>query len=374
MRRLGICVVAALFVLPGCKKKDDNNKAKKKNVAKKKTPDPKKQPPKKQPPKKDNKLVDRGKYLVGIAGCIGCHTPFKNGMPDLPNAYSGGFEFKEPFGTWRSPNITQDKKTGIGDWSDQEIIDALRTGKRKDGTMMFPIMPYMMYNALTDDDAKAVVAFLRTIKPVENQVAGNTDLKLPKPPKPLPLPKEKPDMNDPVQKGKYLATVMHCAMCHVPMGPKGPDMTKAYAGGMKMEIPKEFEKTFGHGYLYAPNITPDKATGIGDWTEQDIVNAITKLVKKDGKPIMGPMNMYRMAWSQMPPDDAVAIAKFLKSLKPIKNKIPASKFTPPKMPKHMTPGKKGGGGTHKHGSGMGGGKGGGKSKAKGGGDGNKDTK
>jgi len=360
MRTLGICVVAALFVLPACKKKDDNNKPKKRVVTKK-TPEPKKTV-KKHPPKPDPKALARGKYLVGLASCAGCHTPFKDGMPDMAHAFSGGFKFTEVFGTWQSPNITQDKKTGIGDWSDTDIITAIRTGKRKDGTMMYPIMPYPMYNALTDEDAKAIVAFLRTIKPVEHQVAGNSDLKLPKPPKPLPLPTKKPDMNDPVQKGQYLAHVMHCPMCHTPMNEKGPVMTKAYAGGTKFEVPKDFEKVLGSGVLYAANITPDKATGIGKWSEADITTAITKLVKKDGKPIMGAMQMYRMAWSQMPPDDAMAIAKFLKTLKPIKNNVPANKFTPPKMPIGMTPGGK----THKHGSGQGGGQGGGHSKGKGG--------
>jgi len=365
MRTFGICMVAALLALPACKKKDENKKPKKNKVVKNKTPDPKvkKDPPK---PKVDPKLVARGAYLVGLSGCAQCHTPFKDGMPDMAKAFAGGFEFKEVFGTWRSPNITQSKKTGIGSWSDQEIIDAIRTGKRKDGSMMYPIMPYMLYNALSNDDAKAIVAFLRTVKGVEHQVAGNTDLKLPKPPKPIPAKGTAPDMKDPLAKGAYLATAMHCVMCHTPMSEKGPDMAKAFAGGFKMEIPKNFEKLMGTGYLIAPNITQDKATGIGDWTEDQILASFTKFVKKDGKPILGPMNMYRMSWSKMPAEDARAVAKFIKSIKGIKHKVPASKFkAPPPPPNHMGS-QKPTGDAHKHGSGMGGGGG------KGGGGGSSD--
>ncbi len=356
MRTLGICVVAALFVLPGCKKKDEGKKPKKKKVVKK-TPDPKK-PVNKDPakPKGDPKLIARGAYLSSLGGCIGCHTSVGPKGPDMTKLGGGGLEVTEVFGTWRSPNITPDKKTGIGSWTDQQIIDAIRTGKRKDGTMMYPIMPYFYYSKLSNDDAKAIVAFLRSLKPVDNAVAGN-DLKMPKPPGPVPAKGDAPDMKDPLKKGEYLASVMHCHMCHTPMTDKGPDMKKSWAGGFKMEIPEKWAAMFGHGTVYSSNITQDKATGIGDWTEQDIVASFTKFVKKDGKPVLGPMNFYRMGWSKMPAEDATAVAKFIKTIKAIKHKVPANKFTPPKPRSHM--GGQGEGGGHKHGSGMGGGKGGG---------------
>ena len=98
--------------------------------------------------------------------------------PDFANAGAGGLEMPETIGTWRTPNITPDKGTGIGNWTDEQIIAAVREGVRPDGKKLYPIMPYMNYNVMTDDDAKALVAFLRTLKPVERTVAPNKDLKM----------------------------------------------------------------------------------------------------------------------------------------------------------------------------------------------------
>lgn len=268
-------------------------------------------------------LLERGAYLMALMGCENCHTPFgANGAPDSSKAYAGGLEIPESFGTWRSPNITQDKETGIGAWTDEQIIAAIREGKRPDGEGLFPIMPYPFYNTMSDDDAKAMVAYLRNIPAISNVVERTTELKLPKIPVP-PAKGDAPDTSDPVAHGGYLASLMHCAVCHTPMGPQGLDMSKAFAGGMKLEIPM-----LGEGALYTANLTPDEKTGIGTWTDDEIIAAVKQMKKRDGSIIMPPMAMYQKGWFSMTDKDAKDLVAFLRSLPPIENEVPKSTFKP----------------------------------------------
>jgi len=273
-------------------------------------------------PKPDPKLVERGAYLAGMLGCPFCHMPMGPKGPDITRPFAGGMEVPEKFGTWRAPNITQHKGSGIGNWTDEQIIAAVREGVRPDGTGLYPIMPYLNYNRMTDADAKALVAFLRTVAPIDNVVEPIKELKMPKmsAPKPANLAD---DVNDPVKHGEYLVTMMHCNICHTPMTTRGPDMAKEYAGGMEFEIPM-----MGTGTLYGRNITSDMDTGIGKWTEPDIAKAIKTMTRPDGTIIQGPMQFYLAGWSKMEDKDLTAIAAFVKQIKPIKNKIPASTFKP----------------------------------------------
>ncbi len=272
----------------------------------------------------DPAIVARGDYLVNVVmNCGACHTPMGPQGPDMAKKFAGGLEIPEEFGTWRSLNITQDKKTGIGGWTDEQIATAIREGKRPNGDQLYPIMPYPFYNTLSDADVKAVVAYLRTIPPVENAVAGVTDLKLPK--VPVPKPSGKEPESTPVAQGAYYATLMHCGQCHTPMDPKtmAPIADKPMAGGQKFSMPM-----FGTGELYAANITPDKKTGLGGWTDDDYMNAISKLKHKDGSPIMGPMSLLGMNWNKMQPEHMKDVLAWMKDLKPIENKVPKSTFKP----------------------------------------------
>jgi|SRR5579871_1130914 mono/diheme cytochrome c family protein len=119
--------------------------------------------------------VDRGKYLVVLAGCNDCHTPgFFLGNPDMAKYLGGsdvGFEIPG-LGVFPGRNITPDKETGIGNWTDEQIATALTTGKRPDGRQLAPIMPYHAFSYLTKDDVAAIIAFLHSIPPVKNTVAG----------------------------------------------------------------------------------------------------------------------------------------------------------------------------------------------------------
>jgi hypothetical protein len=282
-------------------------------------------------PKPDPK-VERGEYLAAMLGCPYCHMPMGPQGPDFTRPFAGGAEIPEKFGTWRSPNITQDKETGIGNWTDDQIAAAIRQGTRPDGEQLFPIMPYLNYNRMTDDDTKAIVAYLRTVKPVVNKVERAKDLKLPK--IKAPPPSNAPDpVGDPVKHGEYLVTLMHCDMCHTPMGPTGPDRSKLYAGGFEMEMPP-----LGTGKLIGPNITSDPETGIGKWSAADVEKSIKYLTRPDGTVIQGPMQFYLAGWSKMKDEDLQAVAAFVKQIPPIKNKVPKGNFKPHGAPGAPPPG------------------------------------
>lgn len=120
-------------------------------------------------------LVERGKYLVTLGGCTDCHTPGHFlGKPDMARQFGGsevGFEIPG-LGVFHGPNLTSDKETGLGNWTDAQIVTALTKGARPDGRMLAPIMPYQALAALTPDDARAMVAYLRSLPPVKNKVPG----------------------------------------------------------------------------------------------------------------------------------------------------------------------------------------------------------
>lgn len=274
-------------------------------------------------PAADPKLIERGQYLADMLGCAFCHMPMGPKGPDFSRLYAGGMEVPEKFGTWRAPNITPHKGSGIGAWTDEQILAAVREGVRPDGSRLFPIMPYLNYNRMTDADGKALVAFLRTIPAVDNVVPPNKDLKLPQ--IPAPPPANAPDpVDDPVKHGEYLVTLMHCNMCHSPMTPEGaPDMTKQFAGGMEFELPM-----LGTGKLFASNITADLETGLGKWSKEDIAKAIKTMTRPDGSPIYGPMQFYLAGWSKMADADLDAIATYVKSIPAVKHKVPKSTFKP----------------------------------------------
>ena len=119
--------------------------------------------------------IERGEYLVTFGGCNDCHTPgYLFGRPDLSRFLGGsdvGFEIPGQ-GVFFGPNLTPDKQTGLGNWSPDEIVTAIQTGVRPDGRELAPIMPWHALAKLTPDDANAIVAFLRSLKPVSNQVPG----------------------------------------------------------------------------------------------------------------------------------------------------------------------------------------------------------
>ena len=197
--------------------------------------------------------TERGRYLVEVLGACGnCHTP-KGPQGDLPGKHlAGGFELDDSFGRWITPNITPDPETGIGRWTDDEVIRAIREGRGRDGKTLGPPMPFDLYRRLADSDVKAMVAYLRTVAPVRNAVARSQyTIALPAAYGPPVGAVADPPRQDLVKYGEYLAgPVAHCMECHTPFLPEGrPDTSRPGAGGLAFHGP--------WGVSYAANLTSD---------------------------------------------------------------------------------------------------------------------
>lgn len=250
--------------------------------------------------------VERGKYLFeSIAACGNCHTPKTPQGPDMARDLAGGMKFDEPFGVVYAANITPDPDTGIGKWTDAQIITAIRDGRRPDGSIIGPPMPIALYRGISDDDAQAMVAYLRTVKPVVNKVA-KSEYKIPLPPAygpPVETVASVPRA-DKVKYGEYLAgPVGHCLECHSTPGPNGaPDfINHAGAGGMEFKGP--------WGVSISANITPH---GLRDWSDAAIKTAVAEGVRPDGRRLKPPM-AYGY-YKNIAAADLDAIVAFLRSM------------------------------------------------------------
>ena len=270
-------------------------------------------------------LVARGRYLVeGIGACGNCHTP-KGPSGELQDQrFAGGFGLEEPFGTWVSSNITPDKETGIGRWTDAQIVRAIREGKHRDGRTLGPPMPFPLYRRLSDRDARAMVAYLRTLAPVKNAVPRSRySIALPASYGPAVKSVPEPPRKDRVKYGEYLAgPVAHCVGCHTPLTPDGrADETRPWAGGFSFVGP--------WGTAYSANLTSDAETGIGKWTDDELKRAIVNGLKRGGGMLSPPMPWPYYA-GRVTDADASAIVAYLRTLRPIVNQVPASKPPAPR--------------------------------------------
>jgi mono/diheme cytochrome c family protein len=242
----------------------------------------------------DDQLA-RGKYLVTIGICGSCHTP----------NLAGG----RKIGPILSANITSDPETGIGNWTEQQIVDALRNGKRPDGSAVRPPMGVFFYRDLSDTDAHAIAAYLKQAPAVKTTfqrapVSGP-------PPKfgPTVTSVAEAPVADKLAHGRYLAVaVAHCMQCHSPRVDNLPDLTRMGAGG------NPFTGSDGRAALSA-NITPGNPTGIATWTDAQVKEAITKGVRPDGSKLVPVMDFD--FYEQMTPEDLDALVGFLRTLKPV---------------------------------------------------------
>jgi mono/diheme cytochrome c family protein len=256
-------------------------------------------------------LLERGAYLMkAVAACGNCHT-MKRG-PMAAHELSGGMKFDEAPFTVYVPNITPDRETGIGAWTDDQLIAAIRDGRTPDGSLVRPPMPMMFYRNISDRDARALVAYMRSVPATRNAVPKEAVYRIPLPPRYGPPVKDVPDVPraDKVAYGKYLADVAHCLECHTPMGAQGRDMARAGAGGEHFEGP--------WGVSVAANLTPDRQTGLGAWSDAEIRRAITDGVRRDGTRLKPPMGF--AAYKNISDDDLDALVAFLRSLKPVDNR------------------------------------------------------
>jgi len=253
-------------------------------------------------------LVKRGDYLVNtIMTCGNCHTPKGPTGDIMEKAFSGGLSWDEPPFKVTAPNITQDKETGIGSWTDAQIKTLLRTGKRPNGTPIAEVMPTSFYEIVTENDMNAIVAYLRTLKPIANKVADPI-YKIPLPHGHFPGSEKaytEAMLSDPVKKGFYLATIGHCMECHTPMGPRGREFAdKLGTGGFEFPGP--------WGVSVSRNITTSKTKGIGSWTDAEIKRAITKGLSKDGSHLKPPMGF--PYYDHMTDGDLDAVVAYLRTV------------------------------------------------------------
>ena len=252
--------------------------------------------------------IERGRYLAILSDCASCHT-----VPGSNQPFAGGRAIETPFGNIVAPNITPDPETGIGSWSDDDFDTAIRKGLRRNGSRLYPAMPYTAYTKMSHDDILAIRAYLNTVTPVSNAVVANT----------LPFPFNirasmrvwnalyfnqggyKPDTQKSAEwnRGAYLVDGPgHCGACHTPKTLLGGDRTDQYLRGGLLQ-----------GWS-APDITGDTRVGVGAWSAEDLV-AYLKTGHNRVSAATGPMTeVVSLSTEQMTNSDLNAMAMYLKSL------------------------------------------------------------
>jgi len=268
-------------------------------------------------------VVKRGEYLARAADCMVCHT-----APD-GTEYAGGLAFPTPFGTLYSTNITPDKETGIGNYTDQDFLNAVQRGARPDGTRLYPAMPFPSYTYMTDHDALAIKAYLFSLPAVHAAAMENT----------LPFPfnqrwlmafwsaffnenrrfqpnaAQSPEWN----RGAYIAEAFaHCGECHTPRN-------LAFA----LDNRNKFSGAVTAGW-YAFNITSDKGSGIGAWTDDQAREYLSAGHTSGRGTAAGPMGeAVDQSLSDLAARDIRALVTYLRSVPPIASPDLPAKLAPP---------------------------------------------
>jgi cytochrome c5 len=277
-------------------------------------------------------VVARGEYLAKMGDCIACHTDMKAGA----GAFSGGLPLETPFGTFYSPNITPDKETGIGNWTEADFIRAVKDGRDPKGRNYFPVFPYIYFSKMTDDDARALYAYFMSIPAIQQK---NKDL-----PFPFGVPGARfslwgwnmlfffpQDNSIPLDtsksaewnRGRYIVDSLgHCSMCHTPLNIFGAPKNRYYLTG-----------AFIDGY-WAPNITK---YGLESASHEQVADVFKKneLINSAG-PVAGPMaEVNHNSLSHLTDSDRIAIATYLKT---VESEEPLG-LSPSNMPPSLARGK-----------------------------------
>jgi mono/diheme cytochrome c family protein len=259
----------------------------------------------------DAGAVARGAYLANAADCVACHTDSAHGG----QPYAGGRAIATRFGTFYSPNITPDVETGIGRWSDEQFLRALHDGVRPDGANYFPVFPYPSFTKITDADVLAIKAYLFSLPPVRQANRAHavafplswrflqTGWKLLffSPGRFQPAPERGAAYN----RGAYLVTALaHCGECHTPRNWLGATEPDRFLAG----------NPDGPDGNKVPNITPDRKTGIGDWSEEDIVTLLASGQTPDFDFVGDGMAEVVKSTARLTEADRLAIATYLQSV------------------------------------------------------------
>jgi mono/diheme cytochrome c family protein len=250
-----------------------------------------------------------GQYISKAAGCVGCHTVNKSGA--IP--FAGGRALETPFGIFYGPNITPDKQTGIGSWSDSDFKRAIRLGERRDGSHYFPAFPYPSFTGMSDSDILDLWAYLKSLPPAK-QANREHELRFPYNLRFLVTGWKMlfftpgsgsavASPNDPVARGAYLVGALgHCAECHTPrnfLG--GPDKDQSFAGA---KIPEG----------KVPNLTP---TRLKKWSDADLKEYLMTGTAPNGDIVVEPMGeVITNTTSQLTSADMAAMIAYLRTLPP----------------------------------------------------------
>jgi mono/diheme cytochrome c family protein len=259
-------------------------------------------------------LVERGSYLVNaVMACDGCHTPRgQGGVFVMEKRFSGGSQtWDTPKYTVKGSNITPDRDTGIGAWSEADVKRALIDGVRPSGVPLAPQMPFAFYKILTPRDADAVVAYIRSVNPVRNEVQApvykaeaHAEL-IPNAEKSV----TEEILSDPVKRGFYLATIAHCMECHS----RRPDGSQDYVGWWG-KGGYDFKEAWGTARV--SNITSHPTAGIGKWTDEELKRALVEGVGRDGRKFKPPMARH-IYFSRMTEPDLNALVAWVRTIPPL---------------------------------------------------------
>ena len=258
--------------------------------------------------------VERGNYLVNaVMACDGCHTPRQGPAFVMERRFSGGSQ------TWDTPaylvkgsNITSDRDTGIGSWSEADVKRAMVEGVRPSGVPLAPQMPFVFYKILTPRDVDAVVAYIRSLPAVRNEVQTPSYKAAMKfeliPGADKPMTEE--DLRDPLKRGFYLATIAHCMECHSRRPEGVQDYSKAAWGRGGFE----FRDTWGTAV--ARNITSHPTAGIGAWTDAELRRVLVEGIGRDGRTLKPPMARH-IYFKRMAEEDLSALIAWTRTIPPL---------------------------------------------------------
>lgn len=264
--------------------------------------------------------LQRGQYLANSIGCLYCHSPHdwsKRDDPILPGMTGAGQQlpYTDLPGKVFAPNLTPDKETGAGNWTDDMLARAIREGIGHDGRALFGIMPFAHYRNMPDEDLASIIVYLRTLRPITNPLP-KTEIIFPvnyimrNDPQPITGPVASPDISDPVKRGRFLVNLIGCTDCHTPVDNHHvPIQGLDFSGGQVFHAP--------WGTVASANLTPDPS-GIPYYNEAMFIRAM-----RTG--MVGTRELNKaMPWSvvgKMSDEDLAGIFAYLKTLKPVQHRV-----------------------------------------------------